>query len=68
MPRYFSIKSVMILVSATFVLLVLPLVLPPLSPPPLILLFVPVMIISVLVFLALSQPQLPNITVCTLYV
>ncbi|KAG2683595.1 hypothetical protein I3760_10G038900 [Carya illinoinensis] len=61
MPRYFSINSVGVMVALTLFLLVLPLLLPPLSPPPLMLLFVPVMIISLLLFFAFSQPQVPNV-------
>lgn len=68
MLRYFIVKSVIVMVAVTLFLLVLPLVLPPLPPPPLMLLLVPVMIFSLLIFLALSQPPLPNIAIlCVWY-
>lgn len=61
MLSYFSLTSIVILVLLTVLLLVLPLVLPPLPPPPLILLFVPVLLIIALVFLALLPSELPNV-------
>ncbi|KAL8489355.1 hypothetical protein ACS0TY_025305 [Phlomoides rotata] len=61
MFRYFSINGVLLMVFVTVTLLLLPLVLPPLPPPPLMLLFVPVAIMAVLVFLAVTPPKLPNV-------
>ncbi|ONH94913.1 hypothetical protein PRUPE_7G039400 [Prunus persica] len=50
----------MILTILTVFLVVLPLVLPPLPPPPLVLLFVPVLIMAVLVLVAFSPlPRVP---------
>lgn len=61
MFKYFSIISVMILTILTVFLVVLPLVLPPLPPPPLVLLFVPVLIMAVLVLVAFSPlPRVPG--------
>ncbi|KAI5583669.1 hypothetical protein POPTR_006G037801v4 [Populus trichocarpa] len=60
MFRYFKSIAVMVMVVLTVFLLVLPLVLPPLPPPPLVLLFVPVFIMSLLVFLAFSPSKLPD--------
>ncbi|KAL1548747.1 hypothetical protein AAHA92_16939 [Salvia divinorum] len=60
MYRYFSPRTVALMVLLTVSLLLLPLVLPPLPPPPLTLLLIPVAIMAVLVFLAFAPPQLPN--------
>ncbi|OAY40232.1 protein ORGAN SIZE RELATED 1-like [Manihot esculenta] len=57
------LRSVVIMVLLALSLLLLPVVLPPLSPPPLLFLFVPVFIMSVLVLLALSPSHEPNIAV-----
>lgn len=46
--------GVMVMLVFTVFILVLPLVLPPLPPPPIILLFLPLLIFSVLLFLAFS--------------
>nr|DAD42789.1 TPA_asm: hypothetical protein HUJ06_001019 [Nelumbo nucifera] len=61
MVRYFSATSILILLVLTASLLVLPLVLPPLPPPPSILLLVPVLIMSLLMFLALFPSDVSNI-------
>ncbi|TQE05894.1 hypothetical protein C1H46_008577 [Malus baccata] len=64
MLRYFSIISVMFLIVLTVFLVVLPLLLPPLPPPPLVLLFIPVLIMAVLILLAFSHlSQVPNMAV-----
>ncbi|KAI3444338.1 hypothetical protein Pfo_001003 [Paulownia fortunei] len=61
MFSYFSIREILLMVFLTVSLLFLPLVLPPLPPPPLMLLLVPVAIMAVLIFLAFTPPQLPNV-------
>ncbi|PIN18322.1 hypothetical protein CDL12_09027 [Handroanthus impetiginosus] len=62
MSRYFfSLKSIVSMILLTVSLLLLPLVLPPLPPPPLMLLLVPVAIMAVLIFLAVTPPQIPNV-------
>ncbi|KAI5560237.1 hypothetical protein POPTR_016G037200v4 [Populus trichocarpa] len=66
MLSFFSLRSVVTMVVLTVSLLVLPLVLPPLSPPPLLFLFVPVFIMSLLLFLALSSSTAePHIAVAS---
>lgn len=57
----FSVRFFTVMVVLTISLLVLPLVLPPLPPPPLMLLFVPVLIMSLLFVLALTPSQVPDI-------
>ncbi|KAL2228175.1 UNVERIFIED_CONTAM: hypothetical protein Sindi_1797200 [Sesamum indicum] len=62
MSRFFiSFRRVVLMVALTMCLLFLPLVLPPLPPPPLILLLIPVAIMGVLIFLALTPPQLSGV-------
>ncbi|KAL6523278.1 hypothetical protein OROGR_016881 [Orobanche gracilis] len=56
-----NVKAVVLMILFTASLLVLPLVLPPLPPPPMMLLLIPVAIMAVLVFLAVTPPQLPNV-------
>ncbi|KAG8648991.1 hypothetical protein MANES_08G058601v8 [Manihot esculenta] len=58
--NHFSLRSLTVMVVFTFFLLVLPLVLPPLPPPPLFLLFLPVLIMSALIFLALTPSNVPD--------
>lgn len=61
MVKYsYSVFSGVVLVLWTAALVVLPLVLPPLPPPPLLVLLVPVFILGVLVFCALSTSKLPD--------
>ncbi|KAI3667242.1 hypothetical protein L6452_42292 [Arctium lappa] len=55
----FGLKTLAVMVLFTVSLVVLPLVLPPLPPPPPLLLFVPVLIMSVLLFLAFAPSKLP---------
>uniref|UniRef100_A0A2C9VDT1 Uncharacterized protein n=1 Tax=Manihot esculenta TaxID=3983 RepID=A0A2C9VDT1_MANES len=55
MVWYHSTKSI-IMIMLTLLLLVLPPFLPSLPPPPMIFLFLPVLIMSVLIILALSCP------------
>ncbi|KAI3830227.1 hypothetical protein L1987_04361 [Smallanthus sonchifolius] len=55
----FGLKALAVMVLFTVFLVVLPLVLPPLPPPPPLLLFIPVLIMSVLVFLAFAPSELP---------
>ncbi|OAY43307.1 hypothetical protein MANES_08G059100v8 [Manihot esculenta] len=59
------LKSILVMVLLALSLLLLPVVLPPLSPPPLLFLFIPVFIMSLLIFLALSPSYEPNIAVNT---
>lgn len=62
MVSYYTTRFIIVMVMLTVSILVLPPVLPPLPPPPLVLLFVPVMIMSLLVLLALSPiSQMPNV-------
>ncbi|GMN57781.1 hypothetical protein TIFTF001_026892 [Ficus carica] len=64
MVKLFSLRSAMIMAVFTVSLLVLPLVLPPLPPPPAMLLLVPVLIMSLLVFLAFSPAaHLPSVVI-----
>ncbi|KAK4432063.1 hypothetical protein Salat_0968400 [Sesamum alatum] len=56
-----SLRRVVLMVVLTMCLLFLPLVLPPLPPPPLFLLIIPVAIMGVLIFLALTPPQLSGV-------
>ncbi|KAG8648995.1 hypothetical protein MANES_08G059400v8 [Manihot esculenta] len=56
---YFS-RSAFIMVVFTASLLVMPPLLPPLPPPPTVLLFVPVIIMSFLVFMAFIPSQMPE--------
>ncbi|KAI6673692.1 hypothetical protein NL676_001598 [Syzygium grande] len=63
MVKYFSARSVVLLALLAISLLVLPLVLPPLPPPPALLLFVPVLIMSVLILLAFSPSKMTNVIV-----
>ncbi|KAL6530541.1 hypothetical protein OROMI_028430 [Orobanche minor] len=56
-----NVKAILLMVLFTASLLFLPLVLPPLPPPPMLLLLIPVAIMAVLVFLAVTPPQLPNV-------
>lgn len=58
-----SSRAIFTMVFLTISLLVLPLVLPPLPPPPLMLLFVPVLLMALLVFLAFTPSQLPNVAI-----
>ncbi|KAI3682338.1 hypothetical protein L1987_82258 [Smallanthus sonchifolius] len=55
----FGLKALAVMMLFTVSLVVLPLVLPPLPPPPPLLLFVPVLIMSVLIFLAFAPSELP---------
>ncbi|KAK4345985.1 hypothetical protein RND71_036161 [Anisodus tanguticus] len=61
-----SSKVIFVMVFLTISLLVLPLVLPPLPPPPLMLLFVPVLLMVLLVFLAFTPSQLPNVPITSM--
>ncbi|KAJ9695394.1 hypothetical protein PVL29_010724 [Vitis rotundifolia] len=61
MVKFFSARSIMVMVFLTLSMLLLPLFLPPLPPPPLLLLFVPVVIMAVLMLLAFSPTQVPNV-------
>ncbi|KAK2988895.1 hypothetical protein RJ640_007315, partial [Escallonia rubra] len=61
MCKYFSLTALTMMVILTVSLSVLPLVLPPLPPPPYMLLFVPVLIMALLVFLAFSPSKAPNV-------
>ncbi|KAK3011741.1 hypothetical protein RJ639_011456 [Escallonia herrerae] len=61
MCKYFSLTALTVMVILTVSLSVLPLVLPPLPPPPYMLLFVPVLIMALLVFLAFSPSKAPNV-------
>ena len=65
MLRYFTLITVLVLVFLTVSLLVLPLVLPPLPPPPLMLLFIPVLMMIALIFMALLPSELPNVVVAS---
>ncbi|CAN4109200.1 unnamed protein product [Withania somnifera] len=58
--NFSSLIAILIMVFLTISLLVLPLVLPPLPPPPLMLLFIPVLLMVLLAFLAFTPSQLPN--------
>ncbi|KAJ0479298.1 hypothetical protein HanIR_Chr13g0618451 [Helianthus annuus] len=55
----FGLKALVMMVLFTVSLAVLPLILPPLPPPPSLLLFVPVLIMSVLVFMVFEPLKLP---------
>lgn len=58
------VASVVAMLVLTLSLLVLPQVLPPLPPPPLMLLFLPVVIMAILLHLAfLMSPKIPGSTV-----
>ncbi|KAK1428907.1 hypothetical protein QVD17_17747 [Tagetes erecta] len=63
----FGLKALAMMALFTVSLVVLPLVLPPLPPPPPLVLFVPVLIMSVLVFLAFAPLELPpdDDVICT---
>lgn len=65
MLRYFTLITVVVLVVLTVSLLVLPLVLPPLPPPPFMLLFIPVLIMIALIFMALLPSEMPNVVVAS---
>ncbi|KAL6555340.1 hypothetical protein OROGR_006598 [Orobanche gracilis] len=56
-----NVKAILLMVLFTVSLLVLPLILPPLPPPPMMFLLIPVAIMVMLVFLAVTPPQLPNV-------
>ncbi|GMH20195.1 hypothetical protein Nepgr_022036 [Nepenthes gracilis] len=64
--RYFSPRSAILMVAFTISLILLPLVLPdsPLLPPPLFLLFVPVVLLALLFLLALFPGHLPDPACC----
>ncbi|KAD3338604.1 hypothetical protein E3N88_34125 [Mikania micrantha] len=55
----FGLKALAVMVLFTVSLVVLPLVLPPLPPPPSLFLLIPVLIMSVLVYLAFVPTELP---------
>ncbi|KAK9057729.1 hypothetical protein SSX86_022566 [Deinandra increscens subsp. villosa] len=55
----FGLKALAVMVLLTVSLVVLPLILPPLPPPPPLLLFLPVLIMCLLVFLAFAPSELP---------
>ncbi|KAI3525977.1 hypothetical protein L2E82_01109 [Cichorium intybus] len=55
----FGLKAMAVMLLLTVSLVFLPLVLPPLPPPPPLLLFVPVLIMSVLLFLACAPSKIP---------
>ncbi|KAI7980680.1 hypothetical protein LOK49_Contig120G00002 [Camellia lanceoleosa] len=59
----FSLRSLMVMAVLTVSLLVLPVVLPPLPPPPLMLLLIPVFIMAVLILLAFTPSQVPNVAI-----
>ncbi|CAA2952349.1 Hypothetical predicted protein [Olea europaea subsp. europaea] len=65
MFRNSALGGVLVMVIFTLSLLVLPLVLPPLPPPPPLFLLVPVLIMAMLIFLAFSPSQVPNVSVIT---
>ncbi|CAL1411631.1 unnamed protein product [Linum trigynum] len=60
---YFSLESLFLLIGLTASLLILPLILPPLPPPPFLLLLIPIGILVLLMFLALT----PNARDMTTY-
>ncbi|KAH1102342.1 hypothetical protein GLYMA_13G195500v4 [Glycine max] len=62
MVRFFRVVSILILVSVTALMVVLPLMLPSLPPPPLVLLFFPVGIMAVLMLLAFVPSEAPMTT------
>ncbi|KAL8215360.1 hypothetical protein R6Q57_004809 [Mikania cordata] len=55
----FGLKALAVMVLFTVSLVVLPLILPPLPPPPSLFLLIPVLIMSVLVYLAFVPTELP---------
>ncbi|KAJ6805580.1 protein AUXIN-REGULATED GENE INVOLVED IN ORGAN SIZE-like [Iris pallida] len=58
---YFSFETLLVLVCLAASLLILPLVLPPLSPPPLMFLLIPIGIMAVLMLLAFMPSDVRNI-------
>ncbi|PSS34977.1 Biotin synthase [Actinidia chinensis var. chinensis] len=66
MCKYFSLRSALVMVVLTVSLLVLPLVLPPLPPPPVELFLVPILIMAVLILLACSPSNIPNVAVTSI--
>ncbi|GJS27261.1 histone-lysine N-methyltransferase family protein [Tanacetum coccineum] len=59
-PWCFGLKVMAMMMVFTVFLVVLPLVLPPLPPPPSLFLFVPVVIMCVLIFIAFAPSKLPK--------
>ncbi|KAE9619747.1 hypothetical protein Lalb_Chr02g0156561 [Lupinus albus] len=60
MVEVFGFKSMVFMVVLSIALLVLPLVLPQLPPPPMILMFVPVLVMFFLVMLVFSHKSCPD--------
>lgn len=63
--EFFGVKSMVLMVVLSIALLGLPLVLPPLPPPPTILMFLPILIMSLLVMEALSLKDSPHHMLCS---
>ncbi|URD74419.1 auxin-regulated protein involved in organ size [Musa troglodytarum] len=59
---YYTVESFLILLCLTVSLLILPLILPPLPPPPFLLLFIPICMLFMLLFMACMPSRAQDVT------